>query len=165
MIPITSQTNESTSYTVLDIMAHNTILDSYQITNLDGGRLSIPVPEWGFLKFGEYHQVTREYKYYVEGSDRCRVLDFLYNPENSDERLAFQNLMNVVLVYHSEEERKTFEGYVVAYPEKIDSLVSASKEFDYIARENELKASVYKKSLRIGIALNALLREWRRMDL
>ena len=34
-----SQTNESTSYSMLDIMAHNTVLDSYQITNLDSGRL------------------------------------------------------------------------------------------------------------------------------
>ena len=160
-----SQTNESTSYSILDIMAHNTVLNSYQITNLDSGRLSIPVPEWGFLHFGEYHQDTRAYKYYIEGSDRYRVLDFMYNPENSDERCAFDDLMNVVLLYHSEEERKAFEGYVVANPERLDSLVYASKEFEYIATENELKTSEYKKRLRIGIGLNTLLREWRENDL
>lgn len=160
-----SQTNESTSYSMLDIMAHNTVLNSYQITNLDSGRLSIPVPQWGFLHFGEYHQDTRAYKYYIEGSDRYRVLDFMYNPENSDERCAFDDLMNVVLLYHSEEERKAFEGYVIANSERLDSLVNASKEFEYIATENELKTSEYKKRLRIGMGLNTLLREWRENDL
>jgi len=158
-----SQANESTSYSMLDIMAHNTVLDSYQITNLDSGRLSIPVPEWGFLHFGDYHQDTRAYKYYIEGSDRYRVLDFLYNPENSDERCAFDDLLNVVLIYHSEEERKAFEGYVLANPEKLDSLVNASKEYEYIATESELKTSEYKKRLRTGIALNTLLKGWRAM--
>jgi hypothetical protein len=160
-----SQTNESTSYSMLDIMAHNTVLNSYQITNLDSGRLSIPVPEWGFLHFGEYHQDARAYKYYIKGSDRYRVLDFLYNPENSDERCAFDDLLNVVLIYHSEEERKAFEGYVLANPEKLDSLVNVSKEYEYIATENELKTSEYKKRLRTGIALNILLKGWREMYL
>jgi hypothetical protein len=160
-----SQTNESTSYSMLDIIAHNTVLDSYQITNLDSGRLSIPVPEWGFLHFGEYHQDARAYKYYIEGSDRYRVLDFLYNPENSDERCVFDDLINVVLIYHSEEERKAFEGYVLANPEKMDSLVNASKEYEYIATESELKTSEYKKRLRTGIALNTLLKGWRAMYL
>jgi hypothetical protein len=158
-----SQTNESTSYSMLDIMAHNTVLDSYQITNLDSGRLSIPVPEWGFLHFGEYHQDARAYKYYIEGSDRYRVLVFLYNPENSDERCAFDDLLNVVLIYHSEEERKAFERYVLANPEKLDSLLNASKEYEYIATENELKTSEYKKRLRTGTALNTLLKGWRTM--
>ncbi|MFA5432482.1 MAG: hypothetical protein WC319_06365 [Candidatus Paceibacterota bacterium] len=144
-------------------MAHNTVLNSYQITNLDSGRLSIPVPEWGFLHFGEYHQDDRAYKYYIKGSDRYRVLDFLYNPENSDERCAFDDLLNIVLIYHSEEERKAFEGYILANPEKVDSLVNASKEYEYIATENELKTSEYKKRLRTGIALNTLLKEWRAM--
>jgi hypothetical protein len=67
--------------------------------------------------------------------------------------------------YHSEEERKAFEGYVIANPERLDSLVNASKEFEYIATENELKTSEYKKRLRIGIGLNTLLREWRENDL
>ena len=160
-----SQTNESTSYSMLDIMAHNTVLNSYQITNLDSGRLSIPVPEWGFLHFGEYHQDARAYKYYIKGSDRYRVLDFLYNPENSDERCAFDDLLNVVLIYHSEEERKAFERYVLANPEKLDSLVNASKEYEYIATESELKTSEYKKRLRTGIALNTLLKGWRAMYL
>ena len=94
-----------------------------------------------------------------------RVLDFLYNPENSDERCAFDDLTNVVLIYHSEEERKAFEGYVLANPEKLDSLVNASKEYEYIATESELKTSEYKKRLRTGIALNTLLKGWRAMYL
>lgn len=111
----------------------------------------------------KYHQDTSAYKYYIEGSDRYRVLDFLYNSENSDERCAFDDLLNVVLIYHSEEERKAFERYVLANPEKLDSLLNASKEYEYIATENELKTSEYKKRLRTGTALNTLLKGWRTM--
>ena len=42
-----SQTNEHIIFSMLDIMTHSTVLDSYQIVTLDGGRLSLPVPEWG----------------------------------------------------------------------------------------------------------------------
>lgn len=159
-----SQTNESTSYSVLDIMANNTVLDSYEITNLDSGRLSIPVPEWGFLKFGESHQDKRMYKYYIEGSDRYRVLDFLYNPDNSDESCAFDDLMKVVLIYHSEEERKAFESYVLTNQEKLDTFINVIKEFEHIDTENELKTIEYKKKLKLGIGLNTILSEWREIN-
>lgn len=160
-----SQTNEAISYSMLDMIAHNTVLDSYQITNLDSGRLSVPVPKWGFIELDEYHQDTRAYKYYIEGSDRWRLLDFMYNPESSDERWAFQNFMKVVLVYHSEEERKAFERYIVLYSERLDSLVNASNEYEYIATESVTKTNEYKKRLRTGVALNTLLGEWRRMGI
>jgi hypothetical protein len=158
-----SQTNESTSYSTLDIMVHNTVLDSYLIANLDSGRLSVPVPEWGFLYFGKHHQDHKGYKYYTEGSDRYRVLDFLYDPENSEELTAYNNLMDVILLYHSEEERNAFEGHVLANHEKLDSLVNASKEFDYICTDSDLKTREYKEQLKTGMELNTLLREWRKL--
>ena len=45
-----AQTNESTSYYMLDVKAKGTTLERQQIVNLDSGRLSIPVPEWGLIR-------------------------------------------------------------------------------------------------------------------
>ena len=36
-------------------------------------------------------------------------------------------------------------------------------QYEYIATENELKTSEYKKRLRTGTALNTLLKGWRTM--
>lgn len=44
-----TQFNTNISYSYLDIIANNTVLDTYQIIHLDGGRLHIPAPEWGFI--------------------------------------------------------------------------------------------------------------------
>jgi len=160
-----SQMNEATSYSMLDIVAYNTILDSYQIVSLDSGRLSVPVPEWGYIELDRYHQDTRAYKYYVEGSDRWKLLCFMYSSENPEERMAFQNLIKVVLLYHSKEEQKGFEGYIEQYPEKLKSLVDKSNEYDYINTESKIKTKEYKKELRTGRALSMLLEEMRNMGI
>lgn len=39
--------NHSTSYEILDIKCHQTLLESYQIVVLDSGRLFVPTPIWG----------------------------------------------------------------------------------------------------------------------
>ena len=41
--------NRNTSYEELLIKYQNTVLENYQLVLLDGGRLRIPVPEWGFI--------------------------------------------------------------------------------------------------------------------
>ncbi|HOH10259.1 MAG TPA: ATP-binding protein [Bacillota bacterium] len=159
-----SQTNEAISYSGLNIMAYNTVLASYDIANLDSGRLSIPVPEWGTLKLGEKNLKNIVYKFYIKGSDLYNILDFMYNPGNIDEHQAYCNFMKVILLYHSEEERKAFEGYIVTNPKRFSSLFNASKEFEHIFLKDEQKTIEYKRRLRTGIVLNTLLKEWRRLD-
>lgn len=156
-----SQTNESVSYSMLNIMAYGTVLDSYQIAVLDSGRLCIPTPEWGFLNLEEQYHDMRAYKYYVEDSNLYRVLEFMYDSENEDERTAFVDLMRVVLLYRSEKEKDDFEGYISSNPELLYDLACESKEYDYIATENYAKTKSYKFRLRMGLVLNKLLVEQR----
>lgn len=108
-----SQTNESTSFMMLDIVANGTVLESYQIVCLDGGRLEIPVPEWSYIPQSFHTSDKIRYKYYTKNSKRHTLLPFMYDPENGDERYAFNHLMNVVLIFESEEERENFEGYII----------------------------------------------------
>lgn len=92
--------NSNTSYEVLNIKYQSTILDSYQIVVLDGGRLQIPTPTWGFVCHDDYDLHSKySYKYYVCGSKRHQLLHFLYDPQNGDHRYAFMHLQDVVVFF------------------------------------------------------------------
>ena len=154
--------NESTSYEELKIKYQNTVLDSYQLVILDGGRLRIPTPEWGYLCHDE-HSIHSKYcyKYYISGSNRYRLLKFLYDPQDGDHRYAFMHLQDVVLFYRSEEERVAFEVYIEANQSALDDKVKSITRYDYIQTENACKTDLYKSRLKAGVALNDMLSEWR----
>jgi len=156
-----AQTNEKMSFSLLDIVANNTVIDRYQIANLDSGRLSVPVPEWGFIRNNKLLHDTWSYKYYIEGNDTFRVLEFLYDYENHEARWAFQNLMQVVLCYHTEKEKNDFEEYIQLHLKDLIEFVETSDEYNYINTSNDTKTEKYKKQLRIGTVMNETLEKWR----
>ena len=154
--------NSNTSYDELNIKYQTTILDSYQIVVLDGGRLQIPTPTWGYICHDEYGlHYKYSYKYYVGGSKRYRILKFLYDPQNSDHRYAFMHLQDVVLFYRSDEERLAFEVYIEGHQNLLSDKISEITRFDHISTGSDRKTEVYKERLKTGVALNALLKEWR----
>lgn len=154
--------NENTSYDELNIKYQTTILDSYQIVVLDGGRLRIPTPTWGFIDhygYGLHHKCS--YKYYICGSKRYKLLQFLYDPQNADHRYAFMYLQEVVVFYYSNEERLDFEAYIERHQNLLSSTIAEISQFDYIKTDTEQKTEIYKERLKVGKAINQLLKEWR----
>lgn len=160
-----SQTNEKTSFFILDIKASGTVLKSHQIAILDSGRLLVPVPEWGFIYLDSFHQDVLVYKYYIRDSFSDRLLTFMYNPSSSEERWAFEAFEKVIVFYESDEERSVFEKTVAENSQYVCKLINDSVDYDYIAAENKEKTEQYKKRLRTGIVLNALLSDKRRISL
>jgi hypothetical protein len=146
---------------MMDIMVHQTVVDSYQIVTLDSGRLSIPIPEWGVIPKDNWHQNNYAYKYYLFNSDASMILQFMYDGQNSEARWALQNHFEVVLLFYSDEERKCFENYAIANVHEIESRIAASTEYDYIHTDNETKTQLYKERLRLGIVLRKMLSEFR----
>ena len=73
-----SQANEATSFMLLDIIANRTVLEGYQIVCLDSGRLTIPVPEWGFIKQGYYSYDTFLLFHYYAPSQRIIIMVYLH---------------------------------------------------------------------------------------
>ncbi len=157
-----AQNNESTSYYILDVKANGTVLERFQIVNLDSGRLSIPVPEWGFVYLDDYHQDELRYKYYIKGNHKEKLMRFMYNPQNADQRYAYGNLEKIVLYYDSDNERQYFEDYAKYYKEKLKERVEDSNAYDHIVTENDTKTSSYKKSLRVATVLKEMLDEFRK---
>lgn len=153
----------STFYKELNIKYQTTILDSYQIVVLDGGKLTIPTPEWGFICHNNYGINPKySYKYYVRGSKRHCLFRFLYDPQNGDHRFALAHLQNVVLFYHSEEEHLAFEAYIEANPDMLSTSVQTETRYDYIYAENEPTTTLYRERLNVGFSMNKLLKEWRK---
>ena len=89
------------------------------------------------------------------------ILQFMYDGQNSEARWALQNHLEVVLLFHSDEERKCFENYTIAHVSEIESRIAASTEYDYIHTDNETKTQSYKERLRLGIILRKMLSEFR----
>ena len=156
-----AQTNESTSYYLLDIKAKGTVLERYQIVVLDSGRLSIPVPEWGFIHFDEYHQDTVGYKYYVRGSHTEELMRFMYDSQDAEQRWAFRNFEAVTLFFDSKIEKARFDKYIECNQHKLESRVKDSDAYDYIDTCNDVKTQGCKRSLRTAIVLKEMLEEFR----
>lgn len=157
-----SMSNKSTSYEMLNIKYQNTILKSYQIVILDSGRLSIPVPKWGFVCYDKYGITPKySYKYYILGSRRYRVLTFMYNDQNEEQNYAFRRLKEVVLIFNSNEERLAFESYIEDNKTLLEKNIEENKQYEHINAGTELETKVCIERLRAGVSLNKLLNEWR----
>ena len=157
-----AMTNESTTFGTINIYYQQTVLDSYQIAILDGGRLQIPTPEWGFVCHNAYRMDNKfSYKYYVKGSKRYQMLLFLYDDNNSEQRYAFDNLEDVVIFYESEDERKKFEMFLEENQKLVIDSVSSIDRYNYIQADNENKTNLYIKRLHVGMAIKHILNEWR----
>lgn len=159
-----AQTNESTSYYFLDVKANGTVLERFQIVNLDSGRLSVPVPEWGFIHMDPYGHDVIGYKAYIKDSHSEVLMRFMYDPNNGDQRWAFANLERVTLFFDTESERLCFEEYVTYNLSDFKRRVEASEEYDYIATGSDLKTIGYKRSLRAALVLKEMLNEFREFN-
>lgn len=54
-----------------------------------------------------------------------------------------------------------FEAYIEEHQNLLNSKISEITRFDHIITDSDRKTEVYKERLKAGVALNALLEEWR----
>lgn len=157
-----TQSNPNVYYSYLDIIANNTILDTYQIVYLDGGRLILPVPEAGYIYGNEMNQDNYMYRYYIVNDSKYRLLEFMYNSENLEQKIAYSNLMKVVLQFNSEKERKEFENYINGHLDQLRTHIRSKSYFTDMAElKGEKRYSILDR-LKIGDSLNKILLNWRK---
>lgn len=157
-------TNESTSFHILNITANNTVLNAFDLAVLDSGRLTVPVPEWGYVHRHGHSYEPIGYKYYVEDSECYRILQFLYDPCNHEEEYAMSDFMRVVLLFRSETEKEDFMSYIDGYLTELFERVEECKEFSYLPINSDRKKADYQMKLRLGIVLNEMLSEFRKIE-
>lgn len=152
--------NSHTSYEILNIKYQSTILDTFQLVVLDGGRLTVPIPTWGCFKVDYNHRFF--YKYYIQNSKEYKVLKFFYNEENLDKRWAMERLMEVVLLFASEEERRAFEKHVMENFTLLQEQLHNSKSFSHVDMGNQEITKTYQERLRLGEILKIWLNDWQK---
>ena len=156
-----TQVNESTSYSMLDVKVNHTTVDKIQIVTLDSGRLSIPVPEWGFIDLDDYHEEYISYKYYIRNSHEERLLSFMYDPEKQEQRYAFENYRKVILFFDSDDEKKQYEHYISDHIADLKLKLIESTAYQYIDTGNTQQTEKYKNNLRVGLILNEMLKSFK----
>lgn len=155
--------NHSTSYEILDIKCHQTLLESYQIVILDSGRLFVPTPIWGdVIRERNGFNEKYSYKYYEKDSLRYKIFQFLYDQENGDQRFALRHYKEVVLFYESEKERIEFEAYINENREEFEKRCkNLDRNFTVDLADKTLRKDIYIERLGTGCVLSEMYKEWR----
>ena len=102
------------------------------------------------------------YKYYIQNSKEYKVLKFFYNEENLDKRWAMERLMEVVLLFASEEERRAFEKHVMENFTLLQEQLHNSKSFSHVDMGNQEITKTYQERLRLGEILKIWLNDWQK---
>lgn len=157
-----AMTNEHVVYSSMVVKCSGTIVDNYQIVALDGGRYTTPTPEWGFLgKRLTENGPEFSYKYFLKDSFRYSLHSFMYHEENGEERYAHDDLMDIVLLFDSVDEKNEFERYVEYHIQNLRDRVDAQNEYSYVRADSEAEARFIIHRLRIARVLQSILKEYR----
>lgn len=157
-----AMTNEHVVYSSIVVKCSGTIVDNYQIVALDGGRYTTPTPEWGFLgKRLTENGPEFSYKYFLKDSFRYSLHSFMYHEENGEERYAHDDLMDIVLLFDSVDEKNEFERYVEYHIQNLRDRVDAQNEYSYVRADSEAETRFIIHRLRIARVLQSILKEYR----
>lgn len=159
------QRDTRTQYGVLKIYHYSTQLFSCQTTELDGHRMTAPCPEMKFILNRNYSDPNICLRYYVTSELLYLLLRFLEyhigNTNGNEAQYATQRLLDVVLLFDSDEEVKDFAAYVQRHLEAFDSKVSERRE-SYIASETDTAKKVLAEEIHNSQALKAMQPDWKR---
>jgi hypothetical protein len=71
------------------------------------------------------------------------------------------HLKDVVVFYHSDEERLAFESFVESHQETLNSYLQTVTTYTHINTGEATKTKCYIERLQTSAALNKLLADWR----
>ena len=74
------------------------------------------------------------------------------------------DFMRVVLLFRSETEKEDFMSYIDGYLTELFERVEECKEFSYLPINSDRKKADYQMKLRLGIVLNEMLSEFRKIE-
>ena len=159
---IYSQVNSRYHYYEMKIMFNMTVLDTFQLVSLDSGRFVTPVPSWGVIHLSNLNEDDLVYKYYTKDSFEYSLLQFLFDPSNSEQAWAKHNFDKVVLCFDDADEQAFFEKYVIFHLDLVLSFIKEADDYFFqIDTNKDLEKKDARKRLSIGLALNRVLKLFR----
>ena len=153
--------NKNQSYLNLSIKYYGTIIFQSQLTYLDGARLLVPTPSWGFISGLERGIAQGAYKYYIDGSDEEQLLNFFFD-ETIDEQVSAKNRYDEVLLYfETENQRKKFESYINNMKDTVNQEIDEEiKKLNYIECSKKSETNYMRLHIAIGKVLKRYLKKY-----
>ena len=162
------QCDTSTQYGTLKIFHYTTQLFSCQITALDGHRMIAPCPEAGYIPYRNYNDPDICLRYYVTSELRYLLLRFLEHhigdANGKEAQIATRKLLEVVLLFDSQDEVEDFETYIHRHLGAFDNMVSIQHP-PHIANETDIAKKVLAKEICNSLALKAMQPAWKQFCL
>jgi hypothetical protein len=161
-----AMTNSATMYQMLNIKYFGTQLYGRQVALLDSGRYTTPVPEWGYLFFGEF-KIHPDYtfKYFIKNSPHYKLNEFLYDEDNHEQEYARRRFFEVVLLFEDTLEKEAFLEYVHLQKDEFLTRLSAlDGEWSWVEANTQRQQEQVVIRLKTGKVLNQMLREFRQMN-
>ena len=156
------QTDTRAYYGILKIFCNGTQLFSCQVTHLDGHRMTAPCPESEFIPY-QNHGENIVLKYYVTNSLRYLLLKFLEfhigNTNGHEAQIATRKLLDVVLLFNSNDDVKKFSDYINNNLGIFDTIVAQQRK-PYIADETDTAKKLLEKEIRDSWALKEIQLKW-----
>lgn len=153
------QTDTSTQYGVLKIYHYTTQLFSCQVTELDGNRMTVPCPEWGFIKQGSHDEPDICFKYYIKTSLLYLLLCFLEvrigDNNDYEAQTATRRLLSVVLLFEDQFEIEEFKTYICCHLNSFGQLAAKQKTL-HISDPSERVVEIETKRIRDSYALKEM---------
>ena len=126
-------------YGELTVCYFGTQLYSRQLINLDGRRFATITLKDSFLKLNGERNYDYTYKFLIKNSQEDKLIRFLYNPDNFDEKIAFQEHKKTYLEFNDKKQKENFEEYLMSKKDEvIDAINKKVPEYlnSFVIEEN-----------------------------
>ncbi len=155
-------TNESVYYQKLDIKYHGTILESFVVVVLDGGRYSTVVPSSEFICLNDKLHFDYHFKYYDKSSLDYVLCEFLYDEFDDEEVYARYRLDSIVLTFEDGEEKDKFIRYVRQNSIQLKELIEQdTTSYSWIESNNRCAHESIVKEIKSGKALKKIFNQFK----
>ena len=153
--------NKNQSYLNLSIKYFGTIVFQCKLTYLDGARLLVPIPKWGFIHELKRDRTQGAYKYYVYGSENEQLLNFFFDETIDEQVYAKAKFDEVILYFESDKQRKGFEFYISSVKDDVNQEIDEEiQKLNYIKCSKEVETNYMRIHMSIGIILNKYLKKY-----
>ncbi len=154
-----SQTDPKPHWYNLDLKYYQTVLQSFTLMVMDGGRWTAIAPDHSSIMAVDENRINGiYYSYYIKSSLKY-ILHCYYNgAENAP--YDYSRYMETMLLFDNEDEKKAFEEYVYVNNEAYNNIFAKQKE-PYMPQLDGYNMEEMKKEYRNGMALKIMLEQFR----
>ncbi|MDY6228038.1 MAG: ATP-binding protein [Clostridium sp.] len=160
--------NQSTRYGTIVIKCYETKLYSDQFVILDSGRYVTTVPNWEFIRFGNYKpDYDYCFKYFLKDSINYVLHEFLAE-ENEEALYASRRFSNVVLTFENKDEKDKYMNYILCNKSVFEELMQSELKkntYEWIECTNQTAKKENIKRLITGKVLIEMYKSFRKIEM